>query len=204
SAPARRNRRSSRQRQRWTWKQATRLTWPRSERVMRLTRRAVLAMPSRASTWRYAFILMTLPPLTAAETPMRAQATCTGPLPTTTKPFGSNPILPRHFAIVDWRGKNSTAAKTTTIKPKPGNLTLQPAGESWGPLEQGSCHCNLLSNNNLQIAPQMLGSNRPALSSKIYDVEDFAAAQELFHSNRWTDGLPVVPPTEAAVEACLD
>src|SRR5215472_226922 len=50
----------------------------------------------------------------------------------------------------------------------------------------------------------MLGSNRPALSSKIYDVEDFAAAQELFHSNGWTDGLPVVPPTEAAVEACLD
>src|SRR5215467_7589273 len=99
---------------------------------MRLTRRAVLAMLSRASTWRYVFILMTLPPLTAAETPMRAQATCTGPLPTTTKPFGSNPILPRHFAIVDWRGKNSTAAKTTTIKPKPGNLTLQPAGEYEG------------------------------------------------------------------------
>ena len=50
----------------------------------------------------------------------------------------------------------------------------------------------------------MLGSNRPALSSKTYDVDDFAAAQELFHSNGWTDGLPVVPPTEAAVEACLD
>ena len=50
----------------------------------------------------------------------------------------------------------------------------------------------------------MLGSNRPALSSKTYDVEDFAAAQELFHSNGWTDGLPVVPPTEAAVEACLE
>ena len=50
----------------------------------------------------------------------------------------------------------------------------------------------------------MLGSNRPALSSKSYDVDDFAAAQELFHSNGWTDGLPVVPPTEAAVEACLE
>ncbi|HUL88469.1 MAG TPA: hypothetical protein VLU23_09830 [Pseudolabrys sp.] len=46
--------------------------------------------------------------------------------------------------------------------------------------------------------------NRPVLNSRIYDVEDFAAAQELFHSNGWTDGLPVVPPTEAAVEACLD
>ena len=40
---------------------------------------------------------------------------------------------------------------------------------------------------------------KPALTSKVYDVEDFAAAQELFHSNGWTDGLPVVPPTEDAV-----
>lgn len=43
----------------------------------------------------------------------------------------------------------------------------------------------------------------PALASKTYEVEDFAAAQELYHSNGWTDGLPVVPPTEAAVAACL-
>ncbi len=41
------------------------------------------------------------------------------------------------------------------------------------------------------------------LASKTYDVEDFAAAQELFHANGWTDGLPVVPPTEEAVAACL-
>jgi hypothetical protein len=46
--------------------------------------------------------------------------------------------------------------------------------------------------------------NKPALTSRTYEVEDFAAAQELYHSNGWTDGLPVVPPTEAAVEACLD
>ena len=38
-------------------------------------------------------------------------------------------------------------------------------------------------------------SNKPALISKVYDVADFAAAQELYHSNGWTDGLPVVPPT---------
>jgi hypothetical protein len=31
-------------------------------------------------------------------------------------------------------------------------------------------------------------------------VEDFAAAQKFYH-NGWTDGLPVVPPTEPAVEA---
>ena len=45
---------------------------------------------------------------------------------------------------------------------------------------------------------------KAALSSKAYDVDDFVAAQELFHSNGWTDGLPIVPPTEAAVQACLD
>ena len=47
-------------------------------------------------------------------------------------------------------------------------------------------------------------SNKPGLASKVYDVEDFSAAQELYHSSGWTDGLPVVPPTETAVEACLE
>jgi hypothetical protein len=47
-------------------------------------------------------------------------------------------------------------------------------------------------------------ANKPALTSRAYEVSDFAAAQELYHSNGWTDGLPVVPPTQAAVEACLD
>jgi hypothetical protein len=47
-------------------------------------------------------------------------------------------------------------------------------------------------------------SNKPALISRVYDVDDFSAAQELYHSNGWTDGLPVVPPTQAAVEACLE
>ena len=45
---------------------------------------------------------------------------------------------------------------------------------------------------------------KPALIAKAYEVADFAAAQELYHSNGWTDGLPVVPPTQAAVEACLE
>jgi hypothetical protein len=45
---------------------------------------------------------------------------------------------------------------------------------------------------------------KTALTSQVYDVEDFTAVQELYHSNGWTDGLPVVPPTQAAVEACLD
>jgi hypothetical protein len=50
----------------------------------------------------------------------------------------------------------------------------------------------------------MLQSNKVALTSKTYDVDDFAAAQEFYHSSGWTDGLPIVPPTEAAVAACLE
>ncbi len=42
------------------------------------------------------------------------------------------------------------------------------------------------------------------LSSRIYDLEDVSAAQEYFHSRGWSDGLPIVPPTTSAVEACLD
>jgi hypothetical protein len=44
--------------------------------------------------------------------------------------------------------------------------------------------------------------NRVGLTSKTYDVDDFAAAQEFYHSNGCADGLPVVPPTATAVEAC--
>ena len=47
-------------------------------------------------------------------------------------------------------------------------------------------------------------SIEPPLTSRTYEVEDFTAAQEFFHSRGWTDGLPVVPPTPAAVEACLE
>ena len=42
------------------------------------------------------------------------------------------------------------------------------------------------------------------LSSKRYKVADMMAAQEFFHSRKWTDGLPVVPPTAGAVEECLE
>src|SRR5690242_15301592 len=42
------------------------------------------------------------------------------------------------------------------------------------------------------------------LASKRHDVEDVWAAQELYHANGWTDGLPIVPPTEQTVAACLD
>ena len=42
------------------------------------------------------------------------------------------------------------------------------------------------------------------LASKTYDVKDVWAVQELYHANGWTDGLPIVPPTRQAVEACLE
>jgi hypothetical protein len=42
------------------------------------------------------------------------------------------------------------------------------------------------------------------LASKAYDAADISAVQELYHSNGWTDGLPIVPPTREAVEACLE
>jgi hypothetical protein len=42
------------------------------------------------------------------------------------------------------------------------------------------------------------------LASKTYPAHDIAAVQELYHSNGWTDGLPIVPPTRDAVEACLE
>ncbi len=33
------------------------------------------------------------------------------------------------------------------------------------------------------------------LASKVYEVAEIGAVQELYHSNGWTDGLPIVPPT---------
>ncbi len=42
------------------------------------------------------------------------------------------------------------------------------------------------------------------LHAKTYSADDFSAVQEFFHSRKWTDGLPIVPPTEAAVQAMLD
>jgi hypothetical protein len=41
-------------------------------------------------------------------------------------------------------------------------------------------------------------------SSKAYEVEDAFAANELYQDNGWTDGLPIVAPTEKLVRAFLD
>ena len=42
------------------------------------------------------------------------------------------------------------------------------------------------------------------LTSSRIDGADFTAAQELYHSRGWTDGLPIIPPTPELVSACLD
>src|ERR1051325_9874512 len=42
------------------------------------------------------------------------------------------------------------------------------------------------------------------LQSRAYDVVDAIEANELFQRNGWTDGLPIVPPTESAVRRALE
>lgn len=42
------------------------------------------------------------------------------------------------------------------------------------------------------------------LASKTYAIDDIWAVQELYHSNGWTDGLPIIPPTPEAVQASLE
>jgi hypothetical protein len=42
-----------------------------------------------------------------------------------------------------------------------------------------------------------------ALGSARFEVADALEANELYQQNGWTDGLPIVPPTEARVAECL-
>src|SRR5262249_12928821 len=44
----------------------------------------------------------------------------------------------------------------------------------------------------------------PLLRSATYDVADAYEANELFQRNGWTDGLPIVPPTEDLVKRFLE
>ncbi len=41
-------------------------------------------------------------------------------------------------------------------------------------------------------------------SSTVHEADDFLGAQEWFHEQNWTDGLPIVPPTPNAVGEFLD
>jgi hypothetical protein len=42
------------------------------------------------------------------------------------------------------------------------------------------------------------------LQSNVYEVNDTAEAIEFYYEKGWTDGLPVVPPTESSIRAMLD
>ena len=41
-------------------------------------------------------------------------------------------------------------------------------------------------------------------ASRSYSADSISAVQELYHSNGWTDGLPIVPPTREAVQEGLE
>ena len=42
------------------------------------------------------------------------------------------------------------------------------------------------------------------LVSKSYNLDNYAAVQEFFHSHNWTDGLPIVPPSPESVKDLLE
>ena len=44
----------------------------------------------------------------------------------------------------------------------------------------------------------------PPLQSAMYELADALAVNEFYQHNGWTDGLPIVPPTEERVQECLD
>jgi hypothetical protein len=44
---------------------------------------------------------------------------------------------------------------------------------------------------------------RHMLRSTAYDLADALDVNELYQQKGWTDGLPIVPPTEERVVACL-
>ena len=46
-------------------------------------------------------------------------------------------------------------------------------------------------------------ASEAVLASAVHEVADAFEANELFQRNGWTDGLPIVPPTEAGVRAFL-
>lgn len=41
------------------------------------------------------------------------------------------------------------------------------------------------------------------LSSRVFETEDMASAIEFCYEQRWTDGLPVIPPTDDAIERII-
>src|SRR6266436_8005772 len=48
------------------------------------------------------------------------------------------------------------------------------------------------------------GGTMAELKSQRYEVNDMAEAIELYYAKGWTDGLPVVPPTENSIWGMLE
>ena len=42
----------------------------------------------------------------------------------------------------------------------------------------------------------------PSFQSTVYELQDAFEANEFYQRQGWTDGLPIVPPTEERVAAC--
>ena len=49
-----------------------------------------------------------------------------------------------------------------------------------------------------------MNDTNTTIASATYEVADAFEANELFQRNGWTDGLPIVPPTEDGVRAFLE
>ena len=54
----------------------------------------------------------------------------------------------------------------------------------------------------VQVIPQLLLGN--ILPRPTFDPDDAASLIELYYERGWTDGLPVVPPSETSVKKMLD
>jgi len=49
-----------------------------------------------------------------------------------------------------------------------------------------------------------LPPDNSSLKSRSYELADDSDVQEFYHSRGWSDGFPIVPPTEDRIQACLD
>src|SRR5215470_9257653 len=59
------------------------------------------------------------------------------------------------------------------------------------------------STQSLEMTGAVMTLPRQTLRSTAYDLADALDVNELYQQKGWTDGLPIVPPTEERVLACL-
>ena len=56
---------------------------------------------------------------------------------------------------------------------------------------------------SLEMTGTVMTLPRQTLRSTAYDLADALDVNELYQQKGWTDGLPIVPPTEERVVECL-